>query len=154
MRGLTINFLVCIRQLYKFIKTIRFLGKALGPNQEGELLVKGPQVMKGYYKRPEETEKSFMDGWFKTGDIAYYNDDGFFFITERLKELIKVSSWKPVRISKRNNPQFIQKYFVSLLKSYTTKIYYNDLKSFKVFLLGNLLECNLCEVFRKMFLKG
>lgn len=77
-----------------FIETntyILLLGKSLGPNEQGELLIKGPQVMKGYYKRPEETEKSFMDGWFRTGDVAYYNEEGFFFITERLKELIKVS---------------------------------------------------------------
>lgn len=59
--------------------------------EEGELLVKGPNVTRGYFNMPEETERAFMDGWFRTGDIGYCNVDGFIFITDRLKELIKVS---------------------------------------------------------------
>lgn len=53
--------------------------------------MQGPQVMKKYHNRPEETENSFKDGWFKTGDIGFYNKNGYFFITDRLKELIKVN---------------------------------------------------------------
>lgn len=73
------------------IKNWFYPGTPLGPNQQGELLVKGPQVMKGYHNKPEETQNSFLDGWLRTGDMAYYNEDRFFFITDRLKELIKVS---------------------------------------------------------------
>lgn len=75
----------------KLIKHLYSVGKPLGPHERGELLVKGPQVMASYYKRPEETEKAFLDGWLRTGDIGYYNENGYFFITDRLKELIKVS---------------------------------------------------------------
>lgn len=67
-------------------------GKPLGPNQQGELLVRGPQVMKGYLNRPEENV--FLDGWFRTGDMMYYNEQGFLFITDRLKELIKVKGFQ------------------------------------------------------------
>lgn len=67
-------------------------GTPLGPNQYGELLVQGPQVMKGYYNRPEEN--IFLDGWLRTGDMMYYNEEGFFFITDRLKELIKVKGFQ------------------------------------------------------------
>lgn len=64
----------------------------LGPNQLGELIVRGPQIMKGYLNRPEEN--IFIDGWLKTGDMMYYNEDGFLFITDRLKELIKVKGYQ------------------------------------------------------------
>ncbi|XP_072396015.1 uncharacterized protein [Diabrotica undecimpunctata] len=67
-------------------------GTPLGPNELGELLVKGPQVMKGYLNRPEEN--IFVDGWMRTGDMMYYNDDGFLFIKDRLKELIKVKGFQ------------------------------------------------------------
>ena len=65
-------------------------GNALGAHEEGELLVAGPQVMKGYYQNENATESTIIDGWLHTGDIAKYNDDGQFFIVDRLKELIKV----------------------------------------------------------------
>lgn len=66
----------------------------LGPNQTGELIVKGPQVMKGYHNRPEETESAFIDGWFRTGDMIYYNEQQHFFVTDRIKELIKVKGFQ------------------------------------------------------------
>lgn len=65
-------------------------GKALGPNQDGELYIAGPQIMKGYYKNPEATNETIVDGWLRTGDIARYNEKQHFFIVDRLKELIKV----------------------------------------------------------------
>lgn len=46
--------------------------------------------MKGYYKNPKITEQTLVDGWLRTGDICHYDEDGHFFITDRLKELIKV----------------------------------------------------------------
>lgn len=59
--------------------------------QVGELLVQGPQVMKGYRDNEEATKNAITeDGWFKTGDLAKINDDGSVVIHDRLKELIKV----------------------------------------------------------------
>ncbi|KAK5643728.1 hypothetical protein RI129_007573 [Pyrocoelia pectoralis] len=60
------------------------------PYEPGELMIKGPQVMKGYYKRKHETESAFVDGWFKTGGLVHYDEHKMFFVTERLKEMIKV----------------------------------------------------------------
>nr|XP_022918338.1 4-coumarate--CoA ligase-like 7 [Onthophagus taurus] len=68
--------------------------KQLGPNTVGEMLVKGPQIMKGYFNRPEDDKNSFVDGWFRTGDLATYNEDQFFYIVDRIKELIKVKGYQ------------------------------------------------------------
>lgn len=68
--------------------------KHLGPNKPGEILIKGPQVMKGYYKNSTETESAFVDGWYRTGDIAKYDENEMFFITDRIKELIKVKGFQ------------------------------------------------------------
>ncbi len=67
--------------------------EVLGPNQPGELCVRGPQVMKGYWNRPEETEKVLRDGWLYTGDIATVDEDGFFTIVDRKKDMIIASGY-------------------------------------------------------------
>ena len=54
----------------------------------GELLVQGPSVMKGYYKREKETREALQGGWLHTGDLAYQDEDGYFYIAGRKKELI------------------------------------------------------------------
>ncbi len=64
---------------------------ALG--EEGELLVRGPQVMKGYWKRPDETEKILKDGWLSTGDLAAIDEDGYFIIMGRKKDMIIASGY-------------------------------------------------------------
>ncbi|MCL4295206.1 MAG: AMP-binding protein [Anaerolineae bacterium] len=62
----------------------------LGPNQEGELWIRGPQVMQGYLNHPQATQAAINpEGWFRTGDIGYADEDGYFYIVDRLKELIK-----------------------------------------------------------------
>ena len=56
--------------------------------ESGELLIKGPQIMKGYWKRPDATADSLTDGWLHTGDIAQMDEDGYFYIVDRKKDLI------------------------------------------------------------------
>lgn len=61
--------------------------------EPGELVVKGPQVMKGYWKNEAETEKTIRDGWLYTGDIATQDEDGYFYIVGRKKEMIIASGY-------------------------------------------------------------
>ncbi|KAK5643662.1 hypothetical protein RI129_007507 [Pyrocoelia pectoralis] len=62
--------------------------------QEGELFVKGPQIMQGYHKRSDETAKTIIDGWLKTGDLVYYDKNKKFYIVDRLKDMIKVKGYQ------------------------------------------------------------
>src|SRR5215210_4436989 len=61
--------------------------------ESGELIVKGPQVMKGYLNRPEDTAETLRDGWLYTGDIAKMDEDGYFYIVDRKKDMIVVSGY-------------------------------------------------------------
>ena len=63
-------------------------GQDVAVGQEGELIVRGPNVMPGYHNKPEETEKALRNGWYHTGDLAKSDENGFLTITGRLKELI------------------------------------------------------------------
>ena len=69
-------------------------GREVDPGQPGEICVRGPQVMKGYWNMEEETRAAFIDGYFKTGDIGVMDEDGFFRIIDRKKEMINVSGLK------------------------------------------------------------
>jgi len=67
--------------------------RELPPSEVGELIVKGPQVMKGYMKRPDETERALRNGWLYTGDIAKMDEEGYFYIVDRLKDTIKYKGY-------------------------------------------------------------
>jgi len=56
--------------------------------EPGEIIMRGHNVMKGYYNRPEETAEAFKGGWFHTGDIATVDEDGYFYIVDRIKDMI------------------------------------------------------------------
>jgi long-chain acyl-CoA synthetase len=71
------------------VKIVSADGNVLGLNEVGELWVRGPQMMKGYYKRSKETADSIVNGWLRTGDMALMDDDGRIVIKERLKDMIK-----------------------------------------------------------------
>ncbi|MGB1118172.1 MAG: acyl-CoA synthetase [Parvibaculales bacterium] len=62
-------------------------GVDVGPNEVGELIIKGPNITPGYWNNPEATEKSFIDGWLKTGDAAKRDDEGFVYIVDRSKDM-------------------------------------------------------------------
>jgi long-chain acyl-CoA synthetase len=63
--------------------------KDLPLGEAGELVIRGPQVMKGYWNKPEETASALRDGWLHTGDIATMDEDGYFTIVDRIKDMIK-----------------------------------------------------------------
>lgn len=69
-------------------------GHDLPAGQAGELLVKGPQVMVGYWRKPEETASTLQDGWMHTGDVAFVDDRGWFYLVDRKKDVIIASGFK------------------------------------------------------------
>ncbi len=90
------------------------VGKPLGNvevriAEDGEILVRGPSVFESYWNKPEETRNAFTDRWFKTGDIGRLDEDGFLFVTDRKKDLLKTSGGKfiapqPIEGSLKHHP--------------------------------------------------
>lgn len=76
-----------------YMRVVNDNGEPLAQGEVGEIVIKGPQVMKGYYKKPEETANSIKDGWLFTGDIGYMEPDGYFRIVDRKKDMILVSGF-------------------------------------------------------------
>jgi long-chain acyl-CoA synthetase len=74
-------------------KIVNELGEEVPVGQSGELIVRGPNVMKGYYKMPEETAATIRDGWLYTGDMAMMDEEGYFYIVDRKKDLIIVGGY-------------------------------------------------------------
>jgi len=76
---------------------------------DGEILVRGPSVFHAYWNKPDETREAFVNGWFKTGDIGRLDEDGFLYVTDRKKDLIKTSGGKfiapqPIENALKHNP--------------------------------------------------
>jgi acyl-CoA synthetase (AMP-forming)/AMP-acid ligase II len=70
------------------LKIVGDHGKPCAPFEVGEILMKGPSIMKGYWKRPEATAESIRDGWFHSGDAGYVDNDGYLYIHDRVKDMI------------------------------------------------------------------
>ncbi len=67
--------------------------RALAPGETGEIVVRGPQVMQGYWNAPEETARALRDGWLYTGDIGWIDEEGYVYVVDRKKEMIKCKSF-------------------------------------------------------------
>ncbi len=76
------------------IRAVDDPSKEMPLGQEGEICIKGPQVMKGYWNKPEETANAFHDGFFRSGDVGKMDEEGFIFITDRIKDMIICSGFK------------------------------------------------------------
>ena len=88
-------------------KIVDETGKKLGANKEGELLAKGKNIMLGYYKDVVETKKTIKNGWLYTGDVAIMDNEGFYYLVARKKEILKVAG-------KRVSPKEIEAVILSL----------------------------------------
>ncbi len=104
--------------------------KELETGEEGEICIKGPQVMKGYYKNPEATSDSLKDGWFYLGDIGYMDEDGYLTIVDRKKDMIIASGFNiyPQEIDEvlMGHRQILEACTIGVLDSYrgeTVKAY-------------------------------
>ena len=76
------------------MKIVDHEGRELPPGETGEIAIKGPNVMLGYFRRPIETAEAIRDGWFLTGDIGKIDRDGYFYLVDRAKDMINVSGFK------------------------------------------------------------
>ena len=65
-----------------------FNGQLLGPDQEGEICICGPNITRGYLNNPKETKAAFWGKWYRSGDIGYFDENGYLFIVDRLKDMI------------------------------------------------------------------
>jgi len=76
------------RHFFTDVKIVDEQGGELGPGEIGEIWVSGPNVIREYWNRPDATAIAFIDGWFRSGDLGYFDEDGYIFISDRLKDMI------------------------------------------------------------------
>jgi long-chain acyl-CoA synthetase len=95
--------------------------------ENNEIMIKGPTVMKGYYKKPEETAAVFEDGWFKTGDAGLITEKGHLVMTERIKDLYKTATGKYIAPNHIESKLAMDKYIEQIVvfgddKKYVTAL--------------------------------
>lgn len=108
------------------------LGEMVPRGEKGEIVICGPMLMKGYWKKPEETAEMVRDGWLHTGDVGYMDEDGYYWITDRKKDLI-------IKGGENISPRTIEEVLFSHSKiseaavvAMPDKIYGEDIKAFVV----------------------
>jgi Acyl-CoA synthetases (AMP-forming)/AMP-acid ligases II len=84
-------------------------GQPVDTGEMGELCIKGPQVMSGYWNKPEETAATLKNGWLHTGDLGHMDADGYVFITDRLKDVIIINGYNVY-------PRQIEEFFTATLR--------------------------------------
>ncbi len=114
-------------------------------DHDGEILAKGPNIMQGYYKLPEETAATVKEGWLHTGDIGYIDEDGFLFITDRKKNLFKTSGGKYVAPTPIENLFLANKYIEQFVligdkRTFLSALIVPDFDNLKDFAKANGVE--------------
>ena len=77
-----------IAHFFTDVKVVDASGSELPPGEIGEIWISGPNVIREYWRRPEATSEAIIDGWLRSGDLGYFDEDGYLFVTDRLKDMI------------------------------------------------------------------
>jgi long-chain acyl-CoA synthetase len=110
--------------------------------QDGEILAKGPNVMMGYYKKDQETREAFENGWFRTGDIGHFDEEGFLVITDRKKDLIVTAGGKnvapqPIENELKTNPYILNAVVVGGGRKFISAIIVPDFEKLEAYARAN-----------------
>ncbi len=135
------------------MKIVNDRDEELPPGREGEIVLRGPMVMKGYWKQPEATAEMIRNGWLHTGDIGYVDEDGYFFITDRKKDII-------IKGGENISPRAVEEVLYThpavseaAVIGVKDKVYGEDLKAFVVLKPGETAEAEDILAFCKGRLK-
>ena len=105
------------------VRLVDEAGEDVELGDPGEILVRGPNVFKGYWNKPDETESAFSDGWFRTGDVAVRDEDGYLYIVDRKRDLVIVSGFNvfpsEVEHALVQNPKISEAAVVGVPHTYT-----------------------------------
>ena len=122
------------------------VGKPLGNvevriAEDGELLVRGPSVFRSYWNKPDETRNAFVDGWFKTGDIGRIDQDGFLYVTDRKKDLLKTSGGKfiapqPIESSLKHHPLIAEAVVVGDKRKFPAVLIFPNFSALELYARG------------------
>jgi long-chain acyl-CoA synthetase len=125
------------------------VGKPLGNLEvriadDGEILVRGPSVFRNYWNKPDETRNAFLDDWFKTGDIGRFDQDGFLYVTDRKKDLLKTSGGKfiapqPIESSLKHHPLIAEAVVVGDKRKFPAVLIFPNFSALELYARGRSL---------------